>query len=114
VNMGSNDLARVELLRFDPETDSEPRYVEFRVPYKGHTVLTVLIHIFEKFDSSLGLRWACKQGHCRSCMVQVNGKPVMSCREPASKYMKIEPHPKFRVLKDLIVDLPKAGDSRTG
>jgi succinate dehydrogenase/fumarate reductase-like Fe-S protein len=27
--------------------------------------------------------------------------------EPASKYMKIEPHPKFKVIKDLIIDFEK-------
>ena len=106
--MSRDELATVKLFRFDPETDKDRRYVEFSVPYHGHTVLSVLTHIFEKLDSSFSFRWACKQGHCRSCVVQVNGKSVLSCKEPASKYMKIEPHQKFKVLKDLVVDFDKA------
>ena len=105
--MSRDGLASVELFRFDPATDVEPRYVEFRVPYEGHTVLSVLTHIFEKLDSSFSFRWACNQGHCRSCVVQVNGKSVLSCKEPASKLMKIEPHRKFKVIKDLVIDFNK-------
>jgi len=110
--MSRDELATVKLFRFDPAADVEPRYVEFRVPYEGHTVLSVLTHIFEKLDSSFSFRWACKQGHCRSCVVQVNGKSVLSCKEPASKYMKIEPHQKFKVLKDLVVDFKKASHGK--
>ena len=105
--MSRDELATVKLFRFDPDSDTDGRYVEFNVPYHGHTVLSVLTHIFEKLDSSLAFRWACKQGHCRSCVVQVNGKSVLSCKEPASKYMKIEPHRKFDVTKDLVVDFNK-------
>jgi succinate dehydrogenase/fumarate reductase iron-sulfur protein len=102
--MTKDKLATVELYRFDPEVDSEPRYATYQVPYKGHTVMSVLQHIYEKIDSTFAFRWACRQGHCRSCVVQVNGKPVLSCKEPASSYMKIEPHPRFKVLKDLVID----------
>jgi succinate dehydrogenase/fumarate reductase iron-sulfur protein len=106
--MAREELATVRLFRFDPETDAEPGYVEFKVPYKGHTVLNVLTHIFEKLDSSFSFRWACKQGHCRSCVVQVNGRSVLCCKEPAGRHMTIEPHPKFKVIKDLVVDFNKA------
>ena len=110
--MSRDGLATVKLFRFNPATDVQPRYVEFRVPYEGDTVLSVLTHIFEKLDSSFSFRWACKQGHCRSCVVQVNGRSVLSCKEPASKYMKIEPHPKFKVIKDLVVCFDKANNRK--
>lgn len=95
----------VELFRFNPEVDSQPRYVEFNaLPYKGHTVKDVLSYIYENIDDTFAFRWACNQGMCRACVVSVNGKPVLSCMQQAIKNMKIEPHPKFKVIKDLIVD----------
>ena len=104
--MAQDELATVELFRFDPEVDSKPGYAEFKeLPYKGYTVRDVLAYIYENRDSSFAFRWACNQGLCRCCPVEVNGKPVLSCEEPASKNMKIDPHHKFKVKKDLIVDL---------
>lgn len=102
-----NNLATVILFRFDPEVDTEPIYSEFRVPYEGWTVLNVLSYIYENLDNTFAFRWACSKGICRSCVVSVNGKPVLACMEQASKYMKIEPHPKFEVVKDLIIDFDK-------
>ena len=105
--MGMDDWATVELFRFDPEVDSEPKYSKFRVPYKGHTVLNALSYIYENLDSTFAFRWACSKGFCRCCVVSVNGKPVLACMEPASRYMRIEPHPKFKMIKDLVVDFDK-------
>jgi len=102
--MSRNHLATVEIFRFDPELDSEPRYDKFEAPYKGYTVMNVLTYIYENMDSTFAFRWACSRGFCRSCVVSVNGRPVLSCMEPASKYMKIEPHPKFKIIKDLVID----------
>ena len=102
--MVENELATVILFKVDPEVDTQPSYREFRVPYKGYTVLNVLSYIYEKLDSTFAFRWACSKGVCRACVVQVNGKPALACMEPATKHMKIEPHPKFKVIKDLIVD----------
>ncbi len=102
--MAEDELSTVKLYRFDPEVDTAPRYDEFHVPYSGRTVLDVLRYIYENLDSTFAFRWACTKICCRCCAVSVNEKPVLSCGEPASKNMKIEPHPKFKVLKDLIVD----------
>ena len=98
------DLATVELFRFDPDVDVDPRYCHFKIPYQGITVMNALTYIYENLDSSFAFRWACGKGFCRCCVVSVNGKPVLSCMEPASKLMRIDPHPKFKVIKDLIVD----------
>ncbi len=106
--MNDEELATVILYRLDPEVDTQPTYKEFRVPYKGCTVLNVLSYIYENLDSTFAFRWACSKGVCRACALQVNGKPALACMEPATRYMKIEPHPKFEVIKDLIVDFDKS------
>src|SRR3989304_4014257 len=101
--MAQDELATVELFRFNPEVDSKPRYTEFKeLSYKGHTVKDVLAYIYENRDSSFAFRWVCNRGLCRCCTGEVNGQPVLSCQEPASKHMKIEPHHKFKILKDLV------------
>lgn len=105
--MSEEELATVKLFRFDPEVDTKPRYSRFKVPYKGYTVVKVLLYIYENLDDTFAFRWACTQAFCRCCVVSVNGRPVLGCMEPASKNMKIEPHPKFKVIKDLIVDFDK-------
>jgi len=108
--MNIGELATIRIFRFDPETDKEPRYQEYLAPYQERTVLDVLRHIHENIDSTFSFRWACTKVYCRSCVVSVNGKPVLSCNDPAQKEMTIEPHPKFEIIKDLVVDFdrPKA------
>lgn len=102
--MADDELAMVKLFKFDPQVDTEPRYDEYHVPYRGRTVLVVLRYIYENLDSTFAFRWACTSSHCGSCAVSVNGKPVLACMKSAEKDMRIEPHPKFRVIKDLLVD----------
>lgn len=100
------------MFRFDPEVDTEPRYDVFKVPYQGRSVLNVLLYIYQKLDSTFAFRWACEKHYCRCCIVSVNKKPVLACMAPAEKNMTIDPHPKFKVIKDLLVDLsrPKRTD----
>ena len=93
------------MFRFDPEVDTEPEYYQFKVPYQGRTVLDILRYIYENLDSTFAFRWACIGGFCRSCVVSVNGRPALACTKSAERKMKIEPHPKFKVIKDLLVDL---------
>ncbi len=108
--MVAADLATVQVFRFDPETDTAPHYDEFKVPYRGCSVLDVLRRIHEDLDSSLAFRWACTKRFCRGCPVSLNGQPVLACEKAAAAVMKIDPHPKFTLVKDLLVDLdrPKA------
>jgi len=108
--MSKNELTTVKVFRYEPEVDAEPHYSEFKVPYQGYTVLDVLTYIYENLDSSIAFRWACKKTFCRSCVLSVNGTPVLSCSAPAQNPMTIEPHPKFKVIKDLIVDLASKKD----
>jgi succinate dehydrogenase / fumarate reductase iron-sulfur subunit len=104
--------AQVRVFRLDPGTDATARFDDWEVPYEeGQTVLDVLIYIYEHFDPTLAFRWGCKKGHCGSCPVQVNGHPAFSCRERAAAELVVEPHSKFEVIKDLVVDFekPKSG-----
>jgi len=105
--MVEDELAELKLFRFDPEFDDKPWYQEFKTPYEGRTVLGVLRHIYENLDSTFAFRWACDDGCCRSCAVLVNGKPALACIKSAEKIMRIEPHPKFEIIKDLMIDFDR-------
>ena len=105
--MSPEPLADVKLFRFDPEGGEALRYQDYKAPYKGRSVLDVLRYIYENLDSTIAFRWACDDGACRSCVVSVNGKPAFACMKPAEKVMKIEPHPKFVLVKDLVVDFTR-------
>lgn len=103
-------LANVKIFKFDPMIDKEPRYETYKVPYEGRSVLNVLDTIYRDFDQSLAFRYGCEgKGDCRcgACAVQVNGLPVLACRKIAEKEMVVEPHPKFEIIKDLVIDFNK-------
>lgn len=110
--MVADELATVRIFRFDPEVDATPRYDEFKVPYQGYTVLDVIRYIYENLDSTFAFRWACNGGFCRACVVSVNGEPALACNRPAEASMKLDPHPRFRLMKDLLVDLEHPKESK--
>lgn len=100
-----SDLAKVKIFRFDPSVDKKPRYETFdEIPYKDRSVLEVIKIIYEHYDQSLALREGCNNGTCTGCTMMVNGEPVLACQKLAEKEMVIEPHPKFQIIKDLVVD----------
>ncbi|MFW5898759.1 MAG: succinate dehydrogenase/fumarate reductase iron-sulfur subunit, partial [Candidatus Saliniplasma sp.] len=98
------EKARVEVYRFDPESDKEPRYETHEIDMKeGMTVIDALLEI-KKRDPSFHFNYVCRSGQCGICGVNVNGKAVLACREKAYPDMKIKPFSSFPVKKDLIVN----------
>ncbi len=99
-------LALVRIRRYDPSTGQEPFYQEFKgIPFEARSVMEVLYAIYEEIDPSLAFRRPCARGFCGSCFLLVNGEPALACQYPAQAEMTIEPHPKFPVIRDLVVDL---------
>ena len=100
-----SDLAVVRISRFDPTVDKEARFETFDgILYEDHSVLEVIEAIYEERDPTLAFRQGCNNGTCTGCAIVVNGEPVLACQKLAEKEMVIEPHPKFRIIKDLVVD----------
>ena len=88
--------------------DKEPRYETYEVPsegWHGLKVLDVIRYIYEHFAPDLSFRGPCHQQLCGSCTVMVNKKTTLACDAMAGSEMVIEPRPKHRVIKDLVVDL---------
>ena len=102
--------ATVTIFRFDPSKDVEPRYQKYEnIPYQGHSVLDVIRYIYEEYDQSLAFRRLCTKGCCGGCAICVNGEPVLACQKLATEEMVIKPHPKFRVIRDLVTCFEKIG-----
>lgn len=106
-----NKMSEVRMFRYDRVSDEKPRYESFSVPYEDSaTIMDILNFIYEKMDRTIAYRSGCEgAGHqrCGACPVVVNGKPVLSCKALAVKDMIIDPHPGFKVVRDLVVDFDK-------
>jgi succinate dehydrogenase / fumarate reductase, iron-sulfur subunit len=99
--------ARVKLFRFDPTVDREPRYEDYEIPpegWHGIKVIDTVRYIYEHFAPELSFREPCRQQLCGACTLTVNKRAVLACDTLSEEEMVIEPIPRRRVLKDLVVD----------
>lgn len=100
--------ANVTILRFDPTTDSQPRYEKYEVPYEhwhGSKVLDTIRWVYENLDPGLSFREPCRQQICGACILLVNKKSVLACDAISEQEMIIEPLPDRVIFKDLITGL---------
>ncbi|MCS7137777.1 MAG: succinate dehydrogenase iron-sulfur subunit [Candidatus Caldarchaeum sp.] len=100
---------KFKVLRYDPDKDGRKRFQEFRVPTrKGMTVLQGLLHIKEKLDPTLSIRFSCRMATCGSCGMMINGLPRLACytliQELKTRTIVVEPLRNFPVIKDLVTD----------
>jgi fumarate reductase iron-sulfur subunit len=101
----------VEIARYSPERDPEPRIERHEVPYqKEWVILDALNYIKDRVDGSLSYRWSCRMGICGSCGMMVNGEPKLTCATFLSSYegkgpVRVEPLRFFPVVRDLIIDV---------
>ena len=106
----SEETITLEVTRYRPGHDTEPRTESFSVPYrKDWVVLDALNHIKDRVDGSLTYRWSCRMGVCGSCGMMVNGVPKLTCSAFLRDYhpgtVRVEPMANFPVIRDLVVDL---------
>ncbi len=96
---------RISIRRYDPETDSEPRWDDYTVPAHDRTnVLEALAYVYENLDPTLAFGSGCRFGSCGLCAVEVNGQPRMACSARVRDGMKIAPLAGLPVTRDLVVD----------
>ena len=104
----SRETVELEIFRYNPETDSEPSFQNFEVPYhEDWLVLDAINYIKDNLDRSLSYRWSCHMAVCGSCGMMCNGKPTLTCKAFLRDYpggIRIEPLANFPVERDLIVD----------
>src|SRR5215216_706707 len=77
---GSAPTLTLEVFRYLPETDAQPRFQRYEVPFRPDwVVLDALNYIKDHLDGTLSYRWSCRMGICGSCGMMVNGEPKLSC-----------------------------------
>jgi fumarate reductase iron-sulfur subunit len=100
---------QIECLRYHPETDAEPRYQTYEVPFTDDmSVLQGLQYIKDRLDGSLTFRWSCRMAICGSCGQMVNGVPLLGCETFLRDYypgkVRVEPLSHFPIVRDLAID----------
>jgi fumarate reductase iron-sulfur subunit len=99
----------IECFRYHPESDPQPRFQTFSVPFARDTsVLEGLQYIKDHLDGTLTFRWSCRMAICGSCGKTINGVPRLSCqtflRDYYPRKVRVEPLDHFPVVRDLAID----------
>ncbi|WP_167044745.1 succinate dehydrogenase iron-sulfur subunit [Salinibacterium sp. ZJ454] len=97
--------------RFDPENDTEPRWVDYDVEmYPTDRILDALHKIKWDIDGSLSFRRSCAHGICGSDAMRINGRNRLACKTlikdlDISQPIYVEAIKGLPLEKDLIVDM---------
>lgn len=102
----SERLVQFDVLRYDPEKDSAPRFQRYEVLCQDEwVVLDALNAIKETIDPTLNYRWSCHMAVCGSCGMMIDGEPKLSCHAFLRDYpgvIRVEPLANFPIERDLI------------
>lgn len=102
---------KIEIQRYNPETDKVPRSEFFDVPWDEQTsLLDALGYIKDNLAFDLSYRWSCRMAICGSCGMMVDNVPKLACKTFLRHYpngMRVEPLAHFPVERDLIVDMSR-------
>jgi len=101
---------KLEIYRFNPETDDKPFMQRFEVPVEkpGMKLLDALNYIKWHLDGSLTYRRSCGEGVCGSDGLNINGVNGLGCItaiEGLKQPIKVRPLPNMPVTRDLVVDM---------
>ena len=96
----------LEVLRYNPETDQEPKLQKFTVPCVNEwCVLDALNYLKDNLDPTLAYRWSCHMQVCGSCGMMINGEPKLACKAMLRDYsgvIRVEPLSHFPIERDLV------------
>lgn len=96
----------LEVLRYNPETDLEPRMQSYTVPCLNEwVVLDALNYVKDNLDTTLSYRWSCHMAVCGSCGMMINGEPKLACKAFIHEYpdtIRVEPLMHFPIERDLV------------
>ena len=96
----------LEILRYDPEQDQEPRFQTYSVPCPEEwVVLDAINYVKDHLDTTVSYRWSCHMAVCGSCGMMINGEPTLSCKAFIRDYpskIRVEPLANFPIERDLV------------
>ena len=97
----------IKVFRFQPDKEAEGHYQDFEVTSMEPLSIMVLLAKVHDIDPTFACRTStCFKGKCGSCLVRVNGLDILGCTtlvRPGDSIV-VEPHSKFKVIRDVVVD----------
>nr|VFJ57361.1 MAG: fumarate reductase iron-sulfur subunit [Candidatus Kentron sp. FM]VFJ57635.1 MAG: fumarate reductase iron-sulfur subunit [Candidatus Kentron sp. FM]VFK12175.1 MAG: fumarate reductase iron-sulfur subunit [Candidatus Kentron sp. FM] len=114
----SERTINLEVLRYDPDKDSEPRFQTYHaVPCESDwVVLDALNYVKDNIDPTLSYRWSCHMAVCGSCGMMIDGEPTLSCKAFLKDYqdtIRVEPLYHFPIERDLVTVIDDFMDKLT-
>jgi len=95
----------LQILRFDPQSNSQKIDTFSFVKKNEYMVLDLLVAVKAHQDPSLAFRASCCEGVCGSCAMNINGINSLACVTYAQEVTTVGPLPNMPVIKDLVVDM---------
>lgn len=104
-------MLKVEIYRYNPETDKAPYMKSYEVDTGGKDVMVLdVLEMLKVQDPSLSFRRSCREGVCGSDGLNMSGKNGLACITPLSDAVKnnklvLRPLPGLPVIRDLVIDM---------
>jgi succinate dehydrogenase/fumarate reductase-like Fe-S protein len=78
-----NKVTTLRVFRFDPDSDKEPRFDEYKFTVQEPvSVLVALSRLQKEQDPTLAFRdYSCGLQLCGSCLLKINGKQQVACHQ---------------------------------
>jgi succinate dehydrogenase / fumarate reductase iron-sulfur subunit len=109
-------MLKVEVYRYNPETDKAPYMKTYEVDTQGKDLMILdVLELLKAQDQGLAYRRSCREGVCGSDGMNINGKNGLACIKPLSECVKnnklvLRPLPGLPVIRDLVVDMTQFYD----
>src|SRR5690606_13043973 len=104
-------MLKVEVYRYNPETDKAPYMKTYQVDTQGKDLMVLdVLEMLKAKDPSLAYRRSCREGVCGSDGMNISGKNRLACVTAVSDALDsagrliIRPLPGMPVVRDLVVD----------
>jgi succinate dehydrogenase/fumarate reductase-like Fe-S protein len=108
-------VIHVRAYRFDPANPKLAGFQSYTVPTTAPLSVMALMAEIHALDASFACRTStCFKGQCGSCLVRVDGRDVLGCvtMVQPGETVTLEPHSKYRVVRDLVVDFSQSQEGR--
>ena len=104
-------MLKVEVYRYNPETDQVPSMKTYEVETDGKDLMVLdVLELLKAQEPSLAFRRSCREGVCGSDGMNINGKNGLACVKPLSECVEnntlvLRPLPGLPVIRDLVIDM---------
>jgi succinate dehydrogenase / fumarate reductase iron-sulfur subunit len=102
-----NRKITLNVWRFNPDAETTGHFQEYEVETEEPLSVMALLAKIHEMDATFACRTStCFKGMCGSCLIRCNGRDVPGCTTLVSpgEAVVLEPHSRFRLIRDVAVD----------